>query len=97
MKHPAIKTLTIEELSDEIQNDCFYSFVQEKSSKLNISQLFSHYSILVIYGEKYTLKSRLAHLLASHLSNRLIYQIDCRYIDKLFWKLWPEILSKKIS
>lgn len=93
IKHPAIKTLTIEELSDEIQNELFYSFVQEKSHKLNINQLFTHYSAIVIYGEKYTLKSRLAHLLASQLSNQLIYQIDCRYIDKLFWKLWPEILK----
>ena len=95
IKHPAIKTLTIEELSDEIQNDCFYSFVQEKSRKHNINQLFTHYSAIVIYGEKYTLKSRLAHLLASQLSNQLIYQINCRYIDKLFWKLWPEILKQE--
>lgn len=84
IKHPAIKTLTIEELNALIQNDCFYSFVQEKSRNLDINQLFAHYSPLVIYGEKYTLKSRLAHLLASQLSNQLIYQIDCRYIDKLF-------------
>ncbi|MGX7105041.1 PrpR N-terminal domain-containing protein [Globicatella sanguinis] len=95
IKHPAIKTLTIEELSDEIQNDCFYSFVQEKSRKHNINQLFTHYPGIVIYGEKYTLKSRLAHLLASQLSNQLIYQIDCCYIDKLFWGLWPEILKQK--
>lgn len=95
IKHPAIKTLTTEELSALIQNDCFYSFVQEKSRKLNINQLFSHYSAVVIYGEKYTLKSRLAHLLASQLSYQLIYQIDCRYIDKLFWKLWPEILKQE--
>lgn len=95
IKHPAIKTLTIDEISTQIQNDCFYSSGQEKSRKLNISQLFSHYSVLVIYGEKYTLKSRLANLLASQLSNQLIYQIDCRYIDKLFWKLWPEILKQE--
>ena len=95
IKHPAIKTLTIEELSDEIQNEFFYSFVQEKSRKHNINRLFTHYPAIIIYGEKYTLKSRFAHLLASQLSHQLIYQIDCRYIDKLFWKLWPEILKQE--
>lgn len=37
----------------------------------------------------------MAHLLVNQLSNQLIYQIDCRYIDKLFWKLWPEILKQE--
>lgn len=69
--------------------------MQEKSRKLDINQLLAHYSTLVIYGEKYTLKSRLADLLASQFSNQLIYQIDGRYIDKLFWKLWPEILKQE--
>lgn len=93
IKHPAIKTVSIEELNEQIQNDCFYSLVQEKSRNLDIHQLFTHYSTIVVYGEKYTLKSRLAHLLASQLSHQFIYQIDCRSIDKLFWKLWPEILQ----
>lgn len=35
----------------------------------------------------------MAYLLASQLSHQFIYQIDCRSIDKLFWKLWPEILQ----
>lgn len=93
IKHPAIKTITIEELSDQIQHDCFYSVVLEKSHNLDINQLFIHYSAIVIYGEKYTLKSTMAYLLASQLSHQFIYQIDCRSIDKLFWKLWPEILQ----
>ena len=84
IKHPAIKALTIEALSDQIKKDFFYSVVQEKSRKLNIDQLSSHYSAVVIYGEKYTLKSRFAHLIASQLSHQLIYQIDCRYIEKFF-------------
>ncbi|MHA3225960.1 PrpR N-terminal domain-containing protein [Globicatella sulfidifaciens] len=95
IKHPAIKALTIEALSNEIQNDFFYSTVQEKSLKLDINRLITHYSAVVIYGEKYTLKSRLAHLLASQLSHQLIYKIDCRYIDELFWKLWKQILKQK--
>ncbi|MDT2767626.1 PrpR N-terminal domain-containing protein [Globicatella sulfidifaciens] len=95
IKHPAIKALTIEALSDQIQNDFFYSTVQEKSRNLDINKLIAHYSAIVIYGEKYTLKSTMVHLLVSQLSNQLIYQIDCRYIDKLFWELWPEILKQK--
>ena len=95
IKHPAIKALTIESLSDQIQNEFFYSVVQEKSRNLDINQLFAHYSAIVIYGERYTLKSTMAHLLVNQLSNQLIYQIDCRYIDKLFWKLWPEILKQE--
>lgn len=96
IKHPAIKALTIEALSNQIQNNFYYLVVQEKSRKLNINQLFTHYSAIVIYGEKYTLKSTMAHLLVSQLSNHLlIYQIDYRYIDKLFWKLWPEILKQE--
>ncbi|WPC09733.1 PrpR N-terminal domain-containing protein [Globicatella sp. PHS-GS-PNBC-21-1553] len=95
IKHTAIKALIIEALNDQIQNDFFYSTVQEKSRNLDINKLFTHYSAVVIYGEQYTLKSRLANLLASQLSNQLIYQIDCRYIDKLFWELWPEILKQE--
>ncbi|MGY3815179.1 PrpR N-terminal domain-containing protein [Globicatella sulfidifaciens] len=95
IKHPAIKALTIEELSDQIQNDFFYSTVQEESRNLDINKLIAHYSAIVIYGERYTLKSTMAHLLVSQLSNQLIYQIDCRYIDKPFWMLWPEILKQE--
>ena len=96
IKHPAIKTLTIDEISTQIQNDFFYSTVQEKSRNLDINKMIAHYSAIVIYGERYTLKSTMAHLLVSQLSNhQLIYQIDGRYIDKLFWKLWPEILKQE--
>ena len=95
IKHPAIKTLTIDEISTQIQKDFFYSTVQEKSRNLDINKLIDHYSAIVIYGERYTLKSTMAHLLVNQLSNQLIYQIDCRYIDKPFWMLWPEILKQE--
>ena len=96
IKHPVIKALTIESLSDQIQNDFFYSVVQEKSRNLDISKLITHYSAIVIYGERYTLKSTMAHLLVNQFSNhQLIYQIDCRYIDKLFGRYDTNIKARK--